>query len=66
VKDRRATPREIPLPKRAFSAASDTSRAYRWLAAYSPRAEVHFQLHLHREPSLAWLRDPRYRSLLAP
>jgi serine/threonine-protein kinase len=50
----------------AFSAARDTARAYRWLAAYSPRADVHFQLHLHREPSLAWLRDPRYRGLLSP
>ena len=50
----------------AFSAAGDTARAYRWLAAFSPRADVHFQLHLHREPALAWLRKPRYRGLLSP
>jgi serine/threonine protein kinase len=50
----------------AFSAAGDTARAYRWLAAFSPRGDVHFQLHLHREPALAWLRDPRYRGLLSP
>ena len=50
----------------AFSAASDTARAYRWLASFSPRGDLHFQLHLHREPALAWLRDPRYRGLLSP
>jgi serine/threonine protein kinase/Tfp pilus assembly protein PilF len=50
----------------AFSAASDTARAYRWLASFSPRRDVHFQLHLHREPALAWLRDARYRGLLSP
>ena len=50
----------------AFSAAGDTARAYRWLAAFSPRGDVHFQLHLHREPALAWLQDPRYRGLLSP
>jgi len=50
----------------AFSSRGDTARAYRWLASYSPRGDVHFQLHLHREPALAWLRDARYRDLLAP
>lgn len=50
----------------AFSAASDTVRAYRWLARFSPSRDVHFQLHLHREPALAWLRDARYRGLLSP
>jgi hypothetical protein len=50
----------------AFSAAGDTARAYRWLASFSPRGDVHFQLHLHREPALAWLSDPRYRGLLSP
>jgi tetratricopeptide (TPR) repeat protein len=50
----------------AFSAAGDTSRAYRWLASFSPRGDVHFQLHVHREPALAWLRDSPYRSLLSP
>ena len=50
----------------AFSAAGDTARAYRWLTSFSPRGDVHFQLHLHREPALVWLRDPQYRSLLSP
>jgi cytochrome c-type biogenesis protein CcmH/NrfG/tRNA A-37 threonylcarbamoyl transferase component Bud32 len=50
----------------AFAAAGDTARAYRWLAAFAPRGDVHFQLHLHRDPGLAWLRDPRYRGLLSP
>jgi len=50
----------------ALSAAGDTARAYHWLASFSPRGDVHFQLHLHREPALAWLRDPRYRGLLSP
>jgi cytochrome c-type biogenesis protein CcmH/NrfG/tRNA A-37 threonylcarbamoyl transferase component Bud32 len=49
----------------AFSSAGDTARAYRWLAAFSPRDDVHFQLHLHRDPALAWVRDPRYRRLLS-
>jgi len=50
----------------AFSAAGDTTRAYWWLAAYSPRNDVHFQLHLKRDPELTWLRDARYRALLSP
>jgi tetratricopeptide (TPR) repeat protein/tRNA A-37 threonylcarbamoyl transferase component Bud32 len=50
----------------AFSAAGDTARGYWWLAAYSPRYDVHFQLHLKRDPELAWLRDARYSGLLAP
>jgi serine/threonine protein kinase len=48
----------------AFSAAGDTARAVRWLSAFSPRADVHYQLHLHRDPGLRWLRDPRYAWLL--
>ena len=50
----------------AFSAAGDTARAYRWLAAFAPNGDVHFQLHLHRDPGLAWLQGPRYRGLLSP
>jgi tetratricopeptide (TPR) repeat protein len=50
----------------ALSAAGDTARAYHWLDSFSPRGDIHFQLHLHREPALAWLRDPRYRGLLSP
>jgi tetratricopeptide (TPR) repeat protein len=50
----------------AFSAAGDTARAYHWLAAFSPRNDVHFQLHLRRDPALEWVRGPRYRDLLSP
>ena len=49
----------------AFSSIGDTARAVKWLAAFSPRADVHYQLHLHRDPGLAWLRAPKYRWLLA-
>ncbi len=50
----------------AFAAAGDTARAYRWLAAFSPRNDVHFQLHLWRDPALTWVHDSRYRGLLSP
>jgi len=49
----------------AFSAAGDTAVAYRWLAAYSPRADIHFQLHLRRDWELAWVRSERYGELLS-
>ncbi len=50
----------------ALSAAGDTARAYRWLTIFTPRNDKHFQLHLHRDPALAWLHDPRYRGILSP
>jgi Tfp pilus assembly protein PilF/tRNA A-37 threonylcarbamoyl transferase component Bud32 len=50
----------------AFAAVGDTARAYAWLARYTPRSDVHFQLHLKRDPPLAWVHDPRYRSILSP
>jgi Tfp pilus assembly protein PilF len=49
----------------AFAAIGDTARAVKWLASFSPRADVHYQLHLHRDPGLAWVREPKYRWLLA-
>jgi hypothetical protein len=48
-----------------LSAAGDTARAFKWISAFSPRNDLHFQLHLHRDPALAWLREPRYRSVLS-
>jgi hypothetical protein len=48
----------------AFSAAGDTARALKWLTAFTPRADMHFQLHLQRDPALAWLHDRRYSYLL--
>jgi hypothetical protein len=49
-----------------LSAAGDTARAFKWISAFSPRNDLHFQLHLHRDPALAWLHDARYRSVLSP
>ena len=49
----------------AFSSIGDTARAVKWLTAFSPRADVHYQLHLHRDPGLVWVRGPKYRFLLA-
>ena len=49
----------------AFAAAGDTATAYRWLAAYTPRSDIHFQLHLKTDWELAWVRDERYRHLLS-
>jgi len=60
------TKRQAAYLGEAFAAAGDTTRAVRWLAAFSPRGDVHYQLHLHRDPSLAWLHDPRYAFLLVP
>lgn len=48
----------------AFSAAGDTARAVKWLASFSPRADVHYQEHLHRDPALSWVSNGRYRWLL--
>jgi tetratricopeptide (TPR) repeat protein len=59
------TTRESAMLGDAFSAAGDTARAYRWLAAYAPRNDLHFQLHLRRDPELAWILDPRYSALLS-
>jgi Flp pilus assembly protein TadD len=39
----------------AWAAAGDTARAIRWLSAYSPLGDLHYQLHLKREPDLRWL-----------
>ena len=48
----------------AFSAAGDTARAIHWIAAFQPRGDLHFQLHLHRDPGLAWIRGSGRDSLL--
>jgi serine/threonine protein kinase len=38
----------------ALAALGDTAAAVRWLAAFQPREDLHFQLHLKREPLLRW------------
>ena len=50
----------------AFAAIGDTARAVRWLAAYQPRGDLHYQLHLKRDPGLSWVKGPRGRGLLTP
>jgi serine/threonine protein kinase len=50
----------------AFAMAGDTARALHWLEAFSPRGDVHYQLHLQRDASLAWVHEPRYAHLLQP
>ena len=50
----------------AFSATDRPERALRILERYQPRGDVHFQLHLQRDPALDPLRSkPRFRALLA-
>ena len=49
----------------AWTAVGDTLRALRWLSAYSPRADLHFQLHLKRDPALRWIATV-HPALLAP
>jgi serine/threonine protein kinase/Tfp pilus assembly protein PilF len=45
----------------AWAAVGDTARAIRWLAAYPPQRDLHFQLHVKRDPGLRWFaqRAPR-------
>ncbi len=50
----------------AFVATGQPERALRILERYEPRKDVHFQLHLQRDPPLDPLRSkPRFRALLA-
>jgi Tfp pilus assembly protein PilF len=60
------TKHESPLIGAAFAAVGDTAAAIRWISRYEPRADLHFQLHLKRDPALKWLHGPRGKGLLAP
>jgi hypothetical protein len=49
-----------------FTATGQPERAMRILERYEPRRDMHFQLHLQRDPALDPLRSkPRFRVLLA-
>jgi tRNA A-37 threonylcarbamoyl transferase component Bud32/tetratricopeptide (TPR) repeat protein len=43
----------------ALAALGDTASAVRWLSAFQPREDLHFQLHLKRDPLLRWTGGPR-------
>jgi anaphase-promoting complex subunit 3 len=49
-----------------MAAVGDTARALRLLSAYQPRGDLHYQLHLKRDPGLKWLRGPHGKGLLMP
>ena len=40
----------------ALAAIGDTAGAVRLMKAYEPRGDLHYQLHLKRDPPLRWLR----------
>src|SRR5688500_15265 len=49
----------------AHAALGRNDQAIEWIRRYSPREDVHFQLHLRCEASFAPLtKDPRYQALL--
>lgn len=48
----------------ALASVGDTMEAVRLLKAYTPRADLHYQLHLRRDPALRWVRGNRGRDLL--
>jgi tetratricopeptide (TPR) repeat protein len=51
----------------ALASFHDTVGAVRVLKSYSPREDVHFQLHLKRDPGLRWIKGSRWESeLLVP
>ena len=49
----------------AYAVIGRKESALRWLEAYRPRAALHFQLHLKRDPLFDQLREePRFKALL--
>lgn len=57
----RSTRHEAVFMGAGWAALGDTARALEWLGAYGPSEDLHFQLHLKREPTLRWLarRNPK-------
>jgi len=48
-----------------YARLGDREHALRWLRAYTPREDLHFQLHLRCDPPLDLLaRDPRFQDLI--
>ncbi|HUR00381.1 MAG TPA: hypothetical protein VM166_13075, partial [Gemmatimonadaceae bacterium] len=51
----------------ALAAMGDTAGAVRIMKAYDPREDMHFQLHLKRDPGLRWIKGSRWaKDLLIP
>lgn len=50
----------------ALAAMGDTGGALRLMKAYEPRDDLHYQLHLKRDPALIWLRGKWGKGLLLP
>ena len=49
----------------AYAAIGNNERALQWLERYQPRGNLHFQLHLKRDPGLRWIMGSRWeRDLL--
>ena len=49
----------------SYAALGDVKRALRWLERFRPVRDLHFQLHLRRDPPLDPLRrEPRFQALL--
>ena len=50
----------------ALAAVGDTAAAVQLMKSYSPRGDLHYQLHLKRDPDLQWLRGTWGKGLLVP
>jgi hypothetical protein len=51
----------------ALAVMGDTAAAIRIMKAYQPREDIHFQLHLKRDPDLRWIKGSRWeKELLIP
>ena len=50
----------------ALAAIGDTAAAVRLMKTYSPRGDLHYQLHLKRDPDLRWLKGSWGKDLLVP
>ncbi|HEX6576603.1 MAG TPA: protein kinase [Gemmatimonadaceae bacterium] len=49
-----------------LAAAGDTTGAVDLISRYKPRSDLHFQLHLKRDPRLRWLKGKWGKGLLLP
>jgi hypothetical protein len=58
---------EVAWVAAALAAVNDTLGAVRMIRKYDPREDIHFQLHLKRDPGLRWIKGSRWeKDLLVP